>query len=53
MIGFVKEVITHFSCGECGKWFSICEYDVMKDKSVICAHCGHATIPIAMKSGGG
>ena len=49
MIGYVQEVITHFSCGECSKWFSVSEYKPEKDKAVTCSHCEHTAIPLEMK----
>ena len=48
---FSKEILYHFNCGKCNKWWSIADYhlfskDVPKNKEVvpnniICPYCGH------------
>mgnify|MGYP003151288992 FL=1 len=48
---FSKEILYHFNCGECNKWWSIADYhlfskDVPKNNEVvpnniICPYCGH------------
>ena len=48
---FSKEIIYHFNCGKCNKWWSISDYHLLSNdtsnseetvpKLVICPHCGH------------
>ena len=46
-----KEILYHFNCGKCNKWWSIADYhllskDVPKNNKKVlnlltCPHCGH------------
>lgn len=48
---FSKEVLYHFNCGKCDKWWSIADYYLFSNKTpkseqmvpnlIICPHCGH------------
>jgi DNA-directed RNA polymerase subunit RPC12/RpoP len=48
---FSKEILYHFNCGKCNKWWSIADYhlfsnNVPEDKEMVhilitCPHCGH------------
>lgn len=48
---FSKEILYHFNCGKCNKWWSIADYhlfsnNVPQDKEIVpslitCPHCGH------------
>jgi len=42
MINYCKEVLYHFSCGLCKKWFSIGDYDPDEKfgNKLHCPHCG-------------
>jgi|TARA_R110002020_G_scaffold462594_1_gene682193 DNA-directed RNA polymerase subunit RPC12/RpoP len=42
---FSKEILYHFNCGKCSKWWSISDYhlfsnDKLKNK-ITCPYCGH------------
>ena len=57
---FSKEILYHFNCGKCNKWWSIADYhlfsnDVPKDKEtvhnmIICPHCEHKEEVIEVKN---
>ena len=36
----MKETIWHFSCEECGGWWSIAAVDNWQPKKLFCPHCG-------------
>ena len=48
---FSKEILYHFNCGNCNKWWSIADHHLLSNnvpKSeqmvpnlIICPHCGH------------
>jgi len=48
---FSKEILYHFNCGKCNKWWSIADYhllsnNVPEDKEMVhilitCPYCGH------------
>jgi|TARA_R110002020_G_scaffold234620_1_gene446678 DNA-directed RNA polymerase subunit RPC12/RpoP len=42
---YSKEILYHFNCGKCNKWWSIADYhlfsnDILKNK-ITCPSCGH------------
>ena len=48
---FSKEILYHFNCGKCDKWWSIADHHLLSNKEpkneekvpelIICPHCGH------------
>ena len=41
---FSKEILYHFNCGKCNKWWSISDYHLLSikdNKKVTCPHCKH------------
>tara|TARA_R100001463_G_scaffold12745_6_gene34337 strand:- start:11901 stop:12074 length:174 start_codon:yes stop_codon:yes gene_type:complete len=41
---FSKEVLYHFNCGKCNKWWSIADYHLFSNNVpmlITCPHCGH------------
>ena len=48
---FSKEILYHFNCGNCNKWWSIADYHLFSNKTpkteekvlniIICPHCEH------------
>jgi DNA-directed RNA polymerase subunit RPC12/RpoP len=38
MIRYCLEKLYHFSCDECGKWFSVGDWT--RAKKMTCPHCG-------------
>tara|TARA_Y100001963_G_C6633842_1_gene377596 strand:- start:60 stop:254 length:195 start_codon:yes stop_codon:yes gene_type:complete len=47
---FSKEIIYHFNCGKCNKWWSIADYHLLSldnlknlhyKEPITCPHCGH------------
>ena len=41
---FSKEILYHFNCGKCNKWWSIADYHLFSKKVpnlITCPHCGH------------
>tara|TARA_R110002020_G_scaffold249529_4_gene463463 strand:- start:3568 stop:3735 length:168 start_codon:yes stop_codon:yes gene_type:complete len=39
---FSKEILYHFNCGKCEKWWTIADHHFLsKDNLIICPHCGH------------
>ena len=48
---FSKEILYHFNCGKCNKWWSIADYHLfsnnvskkeeMVPNPITCPHCGH------------
>ena len=57
---FSKEILYHFNCGKCNKWWSVPDYhlfskNVPKNKEmvpnvIICPHCGHKEKVIEIKN---
>ena len=46
MITFSKEVLHHFSCTQCGKWWSVGDFTM---SSLSCPFCGHYDYPQEIK----
>ena len=51
---FSKEILYHFNCGKCNKWWSIADYhlfskDILKNK-IICPHCEYKEEIIEVKN---
>jgi DNA-directed RNA polymerase subunit RPC12/RpoP len=48
---FSKEILYHFNCGKCNKWWSIADYHLsskevrsyqhIQPSLITCPHCGH------------
>jgi DNA-directed RNA polymerase subunit RPC12/RpoP len=48
---FSKEILYHFNCGKCDKWWSIADYHLFSNSVpenekkvpilITCPHCGH------------
>ena len=47
---FSKEILYHFNCGKCNRWWSISDYHLLSlnnttdldyDKPIVCPHCEH------------
>jgi|TARA_R110000824_G_scaffold73868_1_gene188041 DNA-directed RNA polymerase subunit RPC12/RpoP len=48
---FSKEILYHFNCGKCDKWWSIADHHLLSNNApkskekvpnlIICPHCGH------------
>ncbi len=41
---FSKEILYHFNCGKCNKWWSVSDYHLLSidnNKKVTCPHCKH------------
>tara|TARA_Y100000310_G_C20701879_1_gene830743 strand:+ start:3008 stop:3193 length:186 start_codon:yes stop_codon:yes gene_type:complete len=39
---FNKEILYHFNCGKCNKWWSIADHHLLsKENKLICPYCGH------------
>ncbi len=43
---FSKEILYHFNCGKCNKWWSISDYHLLSNtipetNKIICPHCEH------------
>jgi len=41
---FSKEILYHFNCGKCNKWWSIADYHLFSNNVpmlITCPHCGH------------
>jgi len=41
---YSKEILHHFNCGKCDKWWSIADYHLFSNKApniIICPHCGY------------
>jgi len=41
---FSKEILYHFNCGKCNKWWSIADYHLFSKEVpsfITCPHCGH------------
>jgi len=39
-----KEILYHFQCGKCNKWWSVSDYHLLSlnyDKKITCPHCEH------------
>jgi len=36
-----KEILHHFNCGKCNKWWSIADYHLFSKDEIICPYCGH------------
>jgi len=57
---FSQEVLYHFNCGNCKKWWSVADYHLfsnnvpkseqMVPKLIICPHCGHKEESIEVKN---
>ena len=54
-----KEILYHFSCGNCNKWWSIADYhllsidnnkDLNYNNKITCPHCGHREKLIEIKN---
>ena len=48
---FSKEILYHFNCGKCNKWWSIADYHLLSSNlelsdDIKCPHCGYSSIPI-------
>lgn len=39
-IGYSKEVLYHFSCGECKKWWTVGDWQGAENDRMHCPHCG-------------
>jgi len=48
MIKYTREVITHFLCLKCSKWFSISEFETV-GIAVVCPHCSEKAVPEKME----
>jgi|TARA_R100001443_G_scaffold106888_2_gene116465 DNA-directed RNA polymerase subunit RPC12/RpoP len=53
-----KEVLYHFNCGKCNKWWSVADYhllslnntkDLNGNKKITCPHCEHKENVIDIK----
>lgn len=40
MIRYSREILYHFNCDECGRWWSIGDYHVIQAETLTCPHCG-------------
>ena len=39
---FSKEILYHFNCGKCEKWWTIADHHFLsKSNLIICPHCGY------------
>ena len=41
---FSKEILYHFNCGKCNKWWSIADYHLFSknvSNLITCPYCGH------------
>jgi DNA-directed RNA polymerase subunit RPC12/RpoP len=39
---FSKEILYHFNCGKCNKWWTISDHHFLsKEGLILCPHCGH------------
>ena len=39
---FSKEILYHFNCGKCDKWWTIADHHLLfKEVKITCPHCGH------------
>ena len=38
---FSKEILYHFNCGKCNKWWSISDHHLLSKNIITCPHCGH------------
>ena len=57
---YSKEILYHFNCGDCDKWWSVADYHLfsnkvpntqeMGHKIIICPHCGHKEEVIEVKN---
>jgi|10_taG_2_1085330.scaffolds.fasta_scaffold33788_3 C4-type Zn-finger protein len=57
---FSKEILYHFNCGKCNKWWSIADYHLfynnvpeneeMVHSLMICPYCGHKETLIEVKN---
>ena len=39
-----KEILYHFNCGKCNKWWSVSDYHLLSldnTKKITCPHCEH------------
>jgi len=54
-----KEVLYHFNCGKCNKWWSIADYHLLSianpkglnyEKPMSCPHCQHKETIIDIKN---
>jgi DNA-directed RNA polymerase subunit RPC12/RpoP len=44
---FSKEILYHFNCGKCNKWWSVSDYHLLSlesNKTVTCPHCEHKAL---------
>lgn len=40
-IGYSKEVLYHFNCGECKKWWTVGDWHTLRNGDMTyCPHCG-------------
>jgi DNA-directed RNA polymerase subunit RPC12/RpoP len=49
---FSKEILYHFNCGKCNKWWSISDYHLLsnnKPDMIVCPHCEHKEKLIEIK----
>ncbi len=37
---YTVERLYHFLCGNCMRWWSIADFNIVKQDSVYCPHCG-------------
>ena len=56
---FSKEILYHFNCGKCNKWWSISDYhllslnntkDLTYEQTIVCPHCEHKEKVIDIKN---
>ena len=47
---FSKEILYHFNCGKCNKWWSVSDYHLLSNKVIICPHCEHKGEVIEVKN---
>lgn len=45
MLKYSTEILHHFTCTECGKWFSIASWEPEEEPIVFCPHCSTSSIP--------
>ena len=50
MIRYTLEILAHFRCMECSKWWSIADWPIEFDQhaEIICPHCGNKSVAEAV-----
>ncbi len=48
---YSKEILYHFNCGKCNKWWTIADHHLLvNDNKITCPHCGHKDVTKEIKS---